>query len=156
MKINLKVNSKEYTFDILEYETLLEVLRDRLGLLGTKEGCGKGECGACTVVMDGKAITSCILLASHANNKEIVTIEGLEKNGELHPIQQAFVDEGAVQCGFCTPGMIMSSYALLKENSSPSEEEIKTALEGNLCRCTGYQKIISAVKEAAKRLKDVQ
>jgi len=156
MKINLKVNSKEYTFEINEYETLLEVLRDRLGLLGTKEGCGKGECGACTVIMDGKAITSCILLASHANNKEILTIEGLEKNGVLHPIQQAFVDEGAVQCGFCTPGMIMSSYALLKENSNPSEEDIKTALEGNLCRCTGYQKIISAVKEAAKRLRDVQ
>jgi len=156
MKINLKVNSKEYTFEINEYETLLEVLRDRLSLLGTKEGCGKGECGACTVIMDGKAITSCILLASHANNKEILTIEGLEKNGVLHPIQQAFVDEGAVQCGFCTPGMIMSSYALLKENSNPSEEDIKTALEGNLCRCTGYQKIISAVKEAAKRLRDVQ
>jgi carbon-monoxide dehydrogenase small subunit len=155
MKINLKVNGTDYSFEVSEFETLLELLRDRLGLLGVKEGCGKGECGACTVVMNGKAITSCIVLASHAHNSEIITIEGLSKNGKLHPIQEAFVDEGAVQCGFCTPGMVMSSYALLMKNNNPSEDEIKTALEGNLCRCTGYQKIISAVKEAAKRLRNV-
>jgi len=123
--------------------------------MGTKEGCGKGECGACTVIMNGKAVNSCLILATKADGAEIITIEGLERNGLLHPIQQAFIDEGAVQCGFCTPGMIMSSYALLSKNSDPSIEDVKTALEGNLCRCTGYQKIIAAVIEAGKRMKNV-
>jgi aerobic-type carbon monoxide dehydrogenase small subunit (CoxS/CutS family) len=128
---------------------LLEVIREKLELTGTKEACSLGECGACTVILDGKAVNSCLVLAVEAKGKEILTIEGLRQNGELHPLQKAFIDEGAVQCGFCTPGMILSAKALLDKNPDPDEDEIKEALAGNLCRCTGYVKIVKAVKTAA-------
>lgn len=131
-------------------ETLLQVLRERFNLTGTKESCGKGECGACTVIMDGQAVNSCLILAGQLEGKEIITIEGLAKDGELDPIQDAFVQEGAVQCGYCTPGMIMSSKALLMKTPDPSEREIRRALAGNLCRCTGYTKIVKAVQRAAR------
>lgn len=125
--------------------TLLEVLRDRLELTGTKLGCGEGECGACSVMLDGRVVNSCLVLALECEGSEVVTIEGLMSGGRLHPLQQAFVDNGAIQCGFCSPGMIMASYALLQENPAPSEQDVRRALEGNLCRCTGYRKIIDAV-----------
>ena len=132
-------------------QTLLELLREELGLTGVKEGCGAGECGACTVIVDGKALTSCIFPALEVEGAAVTTIEGLAAHdGSLHPLQEAFVQHGAVQCGFCTPGQILSAKALLDFNPHPSEEEIRTALEGNLCRCTGYQQIIEAVKAAAE------
>jgi carbon-monoxide dehydrogenase small subunit len=134
------------------YRTLLEVLREDLGLTGTKEGCGLGECGACTVLMDGRAINSCLVLAAEADGREITTIEGLADGDRLHPIQQAFVDHGGLQCGFCTPGMIMSAKALLDKNPHPTEEEIKQGITGNLCRCTGYTKIIESIKAAAEKM----
>lgn len=145
--VNLKVNSTDYSLFLPAKTTLLEVLRDYLGLMGVKEGCGKGECGACTVLLDGKAVPSCLILAPQAEGKEILTVEGLTQEG-LTPLQKAFVEEGAVQCGYCTPGMILSAEALLRENPNPSEEEIKEAISGNLCRCTGYLKIIKAIKKA--------
>jgi len=132
---------------------LLDLIRDKIGLTGTKRGCDTGECGACTVLIEGKAVNSCLVLAVEADGKNIVTIEGLAKNGKIHPIQEAFIEEGAVQCGFCTPGMILSTKALLDKNLNPSEEEIKKAIAGNLCRCTGYTKIIKAIKSAAKKMK---
>jgi carbon-monoxide dehydrogenase small subunit len=125
-------------------------LREDLGLTGTKHGCGLGDCGACTVILDGKAVNSCLVLAIQANGSEVLTIEGLAEKGKLHPLQQAFVDKGAIQCGFCTPGMILSAKALLEEKPNPTELEIRTALSGNLCRCTGYQKIVEAIDDAAK------
>jgi carbon-monoxide dehydrogenase small subunit len=146
------VNGETYELAVEPQTTLLEVLRDHLGLTGTKEACGTGECGSCTVLIEGKPILSCLALAVDYPNKEITTIEGLSQGEKLTPVQQAFVDCGAVQCGFCTPGMILSATALLKENPSPSEEEIRKALEGHLCRCTGYNKIVEAVNTAAKRL----
>ncbi|UCF35232.1 MAG: (2Fe-2S)-binding protein [Phycisphaerales bacterium] len=130
--------------------TLLEVLREDLELTGTKYGCGEGECGACSVLLDGRVVNSCLVLAQECDGLEVLTIEGLRSNGQLHPIQKAFVEYGAIQCGFCTPGMIMAAYALLEANPSPSEEEIKRALEGNLCRCTGYRKIVDAVLSLAR------
>ena len=126
-------------------ETLLDVIRDDLGLTGTKEGCGKGECGACTVILDGKAVPSCLVLAASVNDKSVITIEGLAENGELHPLQEAFVKYYAVQCGFCTPGMILTAKAYLDINPNPSEDEVRDALQANLCRCTGYEKIVEAV-----------
>jgi len=132
--------------------TLLEVLRDDLGLVGTKEGCGVGMCGACTVLVDGKLVSGCLTLAVQIAEKEIVTVEGLEKNGHLHPIQQAFIDERAFQCAYCTPGFILSTVALLKENPNPSEDEIRDYLSGNLCRCGSYQNIVRAVVTAGKRV----
>ena len=126
-------------------ETLLDVIRDDLGLTGTKEGCGKGECGACTVILDGKAVPSCLVLAASVNDKSVITIEGLAENGELHPLQEAFVKYYAVQCGFCTPGMILTAKAYLDINPNPSENEVREALQANLCRCTGYEKIVEAV-----------
>lgn len=152
MKIVFTLNGKEARSEIAPQDTLLRVLRDRFGLLGTKEACGQGECGACTVLVDGDAVTSCIYPAAKADGKHIVTIEGLEQNGRLHPIQQAFIDTGAVQCGYCTPGMVLSAKALLDRNPSPTEEEIKHAMSGNICRCTGYVRIIEAVKLAAERM----
>ncbi|WP_432666337.1 (2Fe-2S)-binding protein [Wukongibacter baidiensis] len=149
MKIDFNVNNKDYSIDIEPSLRLLDVLRDVLGLTGVKEGCGEGECGACTIIMNGKAVHSCLILASQISGKEIITIEGLEQDGELDILQKKFVEHGAVQCGFCTPGMIMSAKALLMENPDPTDEEIRRALEGNLCRCTGYSKIIEAVKDAA-------
>lgn len=134
---------------------LLDVLREELGLTGTKEGCGRGECGACTILLDGKPVNSCLLLVGKVADREIMTIEGLAReDGSLHPIQEAFLDTGAVQCGFCTPGMVLSAKALLDVNASPQVEEIEEALSGNLCRCTGYAKIVDGVIEAGKRLAD--
>ena len=148
-ELELKVNGEEYTLEIEPHRTLLEVIRDDIGLTGTKLGCGGGECGACTVILDGKAVKSCLMLALDAREKEIWTIEGLARGGELHPLQRAFVEHGAIQCGFCTSGMIMASKALFDENPHPSEQEIKDALAGNLCRCTGYVKILEAVSSVA-------
>jgi carbon-monoxide dehydrogenase small subunit len=148
-QIRLKVNGSEVDLPIKPHWTLVDVLRNEIGLTGTKKGCGKGECGACTVIMDGKAILSCLVLAIQAQGKEIFTIEGLSREGKLDPLQEAFVKYGAIQCGFCTPGMIVTSRALLNKNPKPTEEEIKRALSGNLCRCTGYVKIIEAVRSAS-------
>jgi len=145
-ELELKVNSKTHRVTVQDSWLLLRVLRDQLGLTGTKHGCGKGECGACTVLIDGKAVNSCLVLAVETEGSEITTIEGLAKENELHPVQRAFIDHFALQCGFCTPGMIMSAFALLKKRKSPSEEEIKKALKGNLCRCGAYANIIKAVK----------
>ena len=153
MKIRLTVNGKAREVDVDPEDRLLDLLRDELALTGTKEGCGEGECGACTVLMDGRPVNSCLVLAPQADGADILTIEGLSRGGELHPIQDAFVETGAVQCGFCTPGFIMSTYALLQNNADPSNEDILTALEGNLCRCTGYAKILDAVRLAAERLR---
>jgi len=141
-KIKVKINGANYEKEVDEAKTLVNFLREDIGLTGTKEGCGKGECGACTVILDGKPVLSCLIPAVLADGSEILTIEGLSKDGKLHKLQEAFIETGAVQCGYCTPGMIMSAYALLKENPSPTDEEIKTAISGNLCRCTGYVKII--------------
>lgn len=152
MKINvhLRVNGKDYALSLPARTTLLEALRDYLGLTGTKEGCGKGECGACTVLVNGSVVNSCLMLAAQAEDKEVLTIEGLSEDG-MDPLQEAFIDEGAVQCGFCTPGMVISAKTLLMENPDPSEEAIKEAISGNLCRCTGYLKIIRAIKAASGR-----
>lgn len=148
-QVKLTVNGKLYELKIQPWKTLLELIREDLGLTGTKEGCGLGECGACTVIMDGRAINSCLVLAAEADGKQITTIEGLADRDRLHPIQQAFVDHGGLQCGFCTPGMIMSAKALLDENQTPSDEEIRKGISGNLCRCTGYTKIIESIKAVA-------
>ncbi len=148
--ITLNVNGASYEVAVDARRTLLDVLRGELGLTGTKEGCSMGECGACTVLMEGKPVLACLVLAMDARNKEILTIEGLAENGRLHPLQQAFVDHGAVQCGFCTPGFILSAKGLLDRSPHPSEEEVKSALGGNLCRCTGYTKIVEAVMAVAK------
>jgi len=134
--------------------TLLYLLREVLGLTGTKYGCGTNDCGACKVLVDGKAVNSCVIPAKNLDGKSVVTIEGLQENGQLNILQQAFVDAGAIQCGFCTPGMIISATALLRENPDPSEEEIRKALDGNLCRCTGYVNIVKAVILAAERMKE--
>ena len=144
-ELELKVNGEDYKIQVEPHRTLLEVIRKDLHLTGTKLGCGGGECGACTVILDGKAVKSCLMLALDARGKDIWTIEGLARGGELHPLQRAFVECGAVQCGFCTPGMIMAAKALLDSNPHPTEQEIKDALAGNLCRCTGYVKILEAV-----------
>ncbi|NCC97146.1 MAG: (2Fe-2S)-binding protein [Synergistales bacterium] len=154
MNIQLTVNGQDRTVEISPDMRLLDLLRDVLGLTSVKEGCSEGECGACTVIMDGKAVTSCTVMAFQAEGSDIMTTEGLAQRGELDPIQQAFMDNDAVQCGFCTPGMIMSTKALLMQNPDPSEEEARRALEGNICRCTGYIPIINAVLDAARRLRD--
>ncbi|MBO8158401.1 (2Fe-2S)-binding protein [Thermosyntropha sp.] len=151
--ISLKVNGKPYTVEVEEDMRLLDLLRDKLGFTGVKEGCAEGECGACSVIMDGNLVTSCLVMAFQADGKEIITIEGLQsEDGTLHPIQQAFLDEGAVQCGFCTPAMVLAAKALLDKNPNPTDEQIKEGISGNLCRCTGYAKIVSAVKKAAEYL----
>jgi carbon-monoxide dehydrogenase small subunit len=131
--------------------TLADMLREELKLTGTKKGCGLGECGACTVLLDGKPVSSCLVLAVEADNRDVVTIEGVETEKGLHPIQQAFVEKGAIQCGFCTPGMVLSAKALLDENQHPDEQDIRKAISGNLCRCTGYQKIVEAVQSVSAR-----
>lgn len=151
--VSITINGIEYQENVSPDLTLLKFLREHLGLTGTKEGCGNGHCGACTVIMDGKAVNSCLVLAVQANGSHVRTIEGLGTPDELHPLQKAFIEEGAVQCGFCTPGMIMSAKALLNEKSNSEEEEIREALSGNLCRCTGYVKIVQAVKRAKDYLK---
>lgn len=150
-KIELIVNGKIYAVEVEPAMTLLDLIRYQLELTGTKEGCGEGDCGACTVIMDGRAVNSCLVLAINAHGSEIVTIEGLGNGKELDPLQDAFIKHGAVQCGFCTPGMILTAKALLGANPNPSDEEIKLAISGNLCRCTGYVQIIEAVKDVAAK-----
>lgn len=150
--ITLRVNGVKYRADVEHRETLAELLRDGLGLTGVKIGCNRSECGACTVIMDGKAVYSCSQLALWADGKEIITIEGLAQAGELHPIQQAFIEYDAMQCGFCTPGQIMAAKALLDKNPRPTEMEVKRALSGNLCRCGAYNHIVEAVLAAAKKM----
>jgi len=149
--ISIKINGGDFQIEVEAHHTLLTVLREQLDFTGPKEGCGVGECGACTVLLDGKPVNSCMVLAVEVDGQEVITIEGLGGPEALDTVQQAFVDHGAVQCGFCTPGMIMSAKYLLDTNPNPSEEEIKIALAGNLCRCTGYTKIIKAVKSAAQK-----
>jgi aerobic carbon-monoxide dehydrogenase small subunit len=148
----LKVNGEEKELLIKEDALLIDVLRDEIGYTGTKRGCGEGECGTCTVLIDGRPVNSCLILAALVQGKEITTIEGVGTPENLHPIQQAFVNEGAIQCGFCTPGMVMSTKALLDSEKNPDEQQIRKALSGNLCRCTGYVKIVKAVKKAAEEL----
>jgi carbon-monoxide dehydrogenase small subunit len=150
--IQMTVNGELVEAAVEPNRTLLQFLREDLGLTGTKHGCGLGDCGACTVILDGKPVNSCLVLAVQARGRDVLTIEGLAEDGNLHPIQQAFVEKGAIQCGFCSPGMILSAKALLDENPNPTELEIRTALSGNLCRCTGYQQIVAAVQEAAGSL----
>jgi carbon-monoxide dehydrogenase small subunit len=151
--ISLTVNGETVEAAVEPNSTLLQFLREQLGLTGAKHGCGLGDCGACTVILDGAPVNSCLVLAVQANGREVLTIEGLAQNGELHPIQSAFVEKGAIQCGFCTPGMILSAKALLEENPKPTETQIRTAISGNLCRCTGYQKIVEAIGEAADAMR---
>ncbi|HHY31325.1 MAG TPA: (2Fe-2S)-binding protein [Syntrophaceticus sp.] len=150
MLIQFKVNGKSYSIDVCPTMRLLDLLRDELGLTGTKEGCAEGECGACTVIIDGEAVNSCLVLASQVRGKEIITVEGLGEDGKLDILQQKFLEHSAVECGFCTPGMLMSAKALLMKNPHPTEEEIRLAIAGNLCRCSGYSQIVAAVKDAAK------
>jgi aerobic carbon-monoxide dehydrogenase small subunit len=150
--IRLTVNEEEHAVIVEDRDTLLDVLRDKLFLTGTKEGCGTGECGACTVLVEGKPVLACLMLAINAPGKKITTIEGLAVGGKLSPLQQAFVDRGAVQCGFCSPGMILSATALLRKNPSPTREEIQKILEGNLCRCTGYNKIVEAIEHVRESI----
>jgi carbon-monoxide dehydrogenase small subunit len=148
--VSLTVNGSREYVQVTSNETLLALLRDRLGLIGTKNGCSAGECGACTVLMNGEPVNACLVLAVEADGAEIVTVEGLANDGQLDPLQQALIEHSGVQCGFCTPGVLISARALLNRNPHPSEDDIKDALRGNLCRCTGYVRIIDAVKAAAK------
>jgi aerobic-type carbon monoxide dehydrogenase small subunit (CoxS/CutS family) len=150
--LEMILNGKEVSVDVESGDLLMHVLRDKLGLIGTKWACGEGECGACTVLVDGEAVTSCIYPALKARGREVTTIEGMGQHGRLHPIQQAFVDAMAPQCGYCIPGMIMSAKALLDENPDPTREEIEEGISGNLCRCTGYYQIMEAIELAAQRL----
>ena len=150
-QIEIKVNGVMHEIDVQPQDTLLDVIRDKLGLTGTKEGCGLGECGACTVIMNGKTVNSCLVLAAEADGKQVTTIEGLAEGDKLHPIQQAFIDIGGLQCGFCTPGMIISAKAMLDENPNPTEEEIRRGISGNFCRCTGYTKIIQSIQAAVPK-----
>jgi carbon-monoxide dehydrogenase small subunit len=155
--VSFIINGFDVTVSVAGHHRLIDVLRGPLGLIGTKEGCGKGECGACTVIVDGHAVNACLYPAFEIEGKTVTTIEGLRSpDNELSVIQQAFVDRGAIQCGFCTPGMIMSTKALLDRNPEPTDDEIRDALAGNLCRCTGYVQIIDAVREAAARLRNVK
>ena len=149
--ITLNVNNQEYDLVIPVNKTLTQVLRENLRLTGTKQGCSVGDCGSCTVLLDGEPVNSCLVLAVEAEGHQIQTIEGLAEEGKLHPVQQAFVELGGIQCGFCSPGMILTTKALLDKNPDPTETEIRQALSGNLCRCTGYQKIVESIQSAAKR-----
>ncbi|MDO8506932.1 MAG: (2Fe-2S)-binding protein [Candidatus Limnocylindria bacterium] len=149
MRLKVNVNGGAREIEAREHESLLTVLRDQLGLVGSKDACEQGECGSCSVLMDGDLVCSCLVLAGSAAGRDIRTVESLGIGDQLHPVQQAFVDEGAVQCGFCTPGFVISTVALLRENPEPSDAEIKEALAGNICRCTGYGKILEAVHRAA-------
>ncbi len=152
--VDFTLNGEPRTVTVKPNMTLLEVIRDEFALTGTKEGCGQGECGACTVILDGKAVDSCLILISQVQGRTVTTIEGLGKDGSLDLLQSSFIEAGAVQCGYCTPGMIMSAKSLLLKNSNPSVDEIKRAISGNLCRCTGYTKIIKAVQLAAMNARD--
>jgi carbon-monoxide dehydrogenase small subunit len=151
-QIKIEVNGETHELLVKPSATLLDIIREDLALTGTKEGCGIGECGACTVIIDGETVNACLILAVEADGKQITTIEGLARGDVLHPIQQAFVDIGGLQCGFCTPGMVLSAKALLDRNGNPTDEEIRKGLEGNFCRCTGYTKIIESVKVAAQKM----
>ena len=153
MNLEFILNDQPVSVECSGSETLLSVLREHFGLLGVKEGCGVGECGACTVLLDGRAINACLMAVGKVRGRAVLTIEGLAKEGRLHPIQEAFVDLAAVQCGFCTPGMVLATYGLLKENPAPSRQEVVEGLAGNLCRCTGYHDIIRAVQKAAKQMR---
>ncbi|MBI5968650.1 MAG: (2Fe-2S)-binding protein [Deltaproteobacteria bacterium] len=149
--LTLKVNDELYELEVPANWTLLDVIRDELGLTGTKQGCGSGECGACTVLLEGEPVNACLILALQAAGRSVLTIEGLSKDRKIHPIQESFITQGAIQCGFCTPGMVLSVKALLDRNPKPKELEIREALAGNFCRCTGYQKIVEAVLSLANR-----
>jgi aerobic carbon-monoxide dehydrogenase small subunit len=149
------INQRRYSLDISPNQTLLDVLREELGLTGTKRGCEVGECGACTVLINGKAVNACLVLAPQIDGQEIQTVEGLAEDAALHPLQESFLDHDAVHCGFCTPGMLMSAKALLAENPSPDEEEIRLAISGNLCRCTGYVQIVNAIVKAGTEMRHV-
>jgi len=151
MKITLRVNGQERDADVWEGESLLFAMRERLGLPGSKNACEQGECGSCSVLLDGELVCSCLVLAAQAEGHDIVTVEGLAQDEELHPVQEAFAETGAVQCGFCTPGLVVATVDLLAHNCDPSDDEIREALSGNLCRCTGYAKIFDAVRLAAGR-----
>lgn len=153
MIIEFTLNGEKYKKNADPGKRLVDFLREDMGLTGTKEGCGEGECGACTVVLDGRAVHSCLVLAGQINGKRLLTVEGLARGGELSPLQKAFIEHGAIQCGYCTPGMLMSSAALLAENPSPTGDEVRTALAGNICRCGDYSAIIDAVLDAAERYK---
>ena len=150
--VHLNVNGEGYDLEVEAHETSVDVIRGKVGLTGTKKGCDTGQCGACTVLMDGKAVNSCLVLAVEAHGKEIMTVEGLATDGHLHPLQETFVEMGAVQCGYCTPGMLLSAKALLDGNPHPTEREVKEAIAGNLCRCTGYVKIVKAILAAAEKI----
>jgi carbon-monoxide dehydrogenase small subunit len=152
-KIRVTLNGKRTDLDVPAHRLLLDLLRDEIGLTGTKEGCGTGDCGACTVLLNGKPVNSCLIFSGELDGADIVTIEGLKIGPELHPVQKAFIRDGGAQCGYCTPGMLMMAKSLLDENPDPSDEEIRFALAGNLCRCTGYAKIVQAVQDAAAELR---
>ena len=152
-QIQITLKGKPMSLEVQPHRLLLDLLRDEIGLTGTKEGCGTGDCGACTVLLNGKPVNSCLILSGELDGAEIVTIEGLKIGPELHPVQKAFIQDGGAQCGYCTPGMLMMSKALLEENPNPTEEDIRFALSGNLCRCTGYAKIVQAVQDAAVELR---
>ena len=154
--ISLTVNGDDFEVEISACDRLIDVLRGKLGLTGTKEGCGIGECGACTVLMDGAPVNSCLVPAFQAEGSVIETVEGLDASGRLHPLQEAFVEHTAIQCGYCTPGMLMSALALLRENPRPTREEITRAISGNLCRCTGYHQIIAAIEDASAKMKTTE
>jgi carbon-monoxide dehydrogenase small subunit len=152
IELHMTVNGKEVNVEVKPYARLLDVIREELSLTGTKEGCGIGECGACTVIVDGQTVNTCLTLAASMEGKNITTIEGVMENDELHPIQQAFIDHHALQCGFCTPGLVLSAKALLDENPTPTREQIKVGISGNLCRCTGYEQVIEAIEEVSKKI----
>jgi carbon-monoxide dehydrogenase small subunit len=154
VQITVEVCGKKKELSVEDDELLVDVLREKMGLLGVKKGCGEGECGSCNVIMDGKIVNSCLILAAAADGTKIMTIEGIGRVGMLHPIQQAFIDGGAVQCGYCTPGMVLAAKALLDQDLEPSEADVREAISGNLCRCTGYQKIVSSILKAAEYLKE--
>jgi carbon-monoxide dehydrogenase small subunit len=153
VEITLKVNGIRYTIDVKPQRTLVEVLRETLGLMGTKKSCNEGQCGACTLLMDGKPVASCLVLAIDAQGKEILTIEGLSQGENLHPIQEAFLKHGGIQCGFCTSGMVMSAKAFLDKHPKPTEAEVRKAISGNLCRCTGYQQIVDSIMAGSQMMK---
>lgn len=150
-KISFILNNEKVEYEVEPDKTLLKMLREDFNLTGAKEGCGQGECGACTILLDGKPVNSCLMLAVEADGKEILTVEGLSKGNKLDDLQSSFINNGALQCGYCTPGMLMSAKALLKENPNPTVEDVKKAISGNLCRCTGYKKIIESIMEVAKK-----
>jgi carbon-monoxide dehydrogenase small subunit len=155
-RITLNVNGEEHQLDVAVQTTLRDALRENLGFTDVKSGCGEGECGACTVLVDGRPVASCLMFAAQAQGKTLVTARGLSKNGKLHPLQEKFIQHGVVQCGYCTPGMLLTAKALLDKNPHPTEDEIKVAISGNMCRCTGYQQIIEAIMDAASEMNNAK